>query len=67
MNPEVNHIPPGFRALTPYLIIRGAARAIEFYQQAFGARVLARRRAVWIKVNQNRPRNVYWLPGIVHR
>jgi PhnB protein len=42
MKPKIHHIPPGFRAVTPYLIIRDAARAIEFYQQAFGARELVR-------------------------
>jgi PhnB protein len=30
-------VPPGHRAATPYLIIKEAARAIEFYKQAFGA------------------------------
>jgi PhnB protein len=30
-------IPNGFTAVTPYLIIRGAAQAIEFYIKAFGA------------------------------
>lgn len=29
--------PPGYRSVTPYLSIKGAARAIEFYKQAFGA------------------------------
>jgi PhnB protein len=42
MNPKVHHIPAGSRAVTPYLIVHDAARAIEFYQQAFGARELAR-------------------------
>lgn len=31
-------IPPGYRSITPYLAIDGAARAIEFYTKAFGAR-----------------------------
>lgn len=42
MNPKVPHIPLGFRAVTPYLIIRDAARAIEFYHKAFGAREILR-------------------------
>lgn len=29
--------PDGYHTATPYLIVRGAARAIEFYKQAFGA------------------------------
>ena len=34
----VKPIPDGYHALTPYLAIRGAARAIEFYKKAFGAK-----------------------------
>ena len=30
-------IPDGYPAITPYLIIDGAAAAIEFYQKVFGA------------------------------
>lgn len=30
-------IPDGYHAVTPYLIVTGAANAIEFYQRAFGA------------------------------
>jgi PhnB protein len=30
-------IPEGYHSITPYLIIRGAAEAIEFYKKAFGA------------------------------
>jgi PhnB protein len=33
----VKPIPEGYRAVTPYLIVDNAAKAIEFYQQAFGA------------------------------
>jgi uncharacterized glyoxalase superfamily protein PhnB len=33
-------IPRGFGAVTPYLVINGAANAIEFYKSAFGARKL---------------------------
>jgi PhnB protein len=35
-------IPEGYHTVTPYLIVRGAARAIDFYQQAFGATELMR-------------------------
>ena len=35
-------IPTGFHSITPHLIIRDAARAIEFYKQAFGAKEIAR-------------------------
>jgi PhnB protein len=30
-------VPDGYHSVTPYLIVAGAARAIEFYKQAFGA------------------------------
>ena len=33
----VNPIPKGFEAAIPYLIVSGAAKALEFYQKAFGA------------------------------
>ncbi|HEX5271195.1 MAG TPA: VOC family protein [Gemmataceae bacterium] len=33
----VNPIPDGYHAVTPYLIVKGAAQAIEFYKKAFGA------------------------------
>ena len=34
---SVKPIPEGYHSVTPYLIIKGAAAAIEFYQKAFGA------------------------------
>jgi uncharacterized glyoxalase superfamily protein PhnB len=33
-------IPDGFHSITPHLVIRDCARAIEFYQKAFGAEVV---------------------------
>src|SRR5258708_40050825 len=33
----VQPIPKGYHTLTPYLTVRDAARAIEFYKTAFGA------------------------------
>ena len=33
----VKPIPEGYHSVTPYLIVRGAADAIEFYKKAFGA------------------------------
>jgi PhnB protein len=38
----VKPIPDGYHSVTPYLIINGAAAAIEFYQKAFGATELFR-------------------------
>jgi PhnB protein len=39
---RVKPIPEGYHAITPYLAIQGAAKAIDFYQKAFGARVKLR-------------------------
>jgi PhnB protein len=38
----VRPIPEGYHSVTPYLIVRGGARAIEFYKKAFGATELMR-------------------------
>ena len=35
-------IPPGHNSVSPYLIVDGAARALEFYARAFGAVELMR-------------------------
>ncbi|HYL36563.1 MAG TPA: VOC family protein [Bryobacteraceae bacterium] len=35
---SVRPIPEGYHSLTPYLTVNDAARAIEFYQRAFGAK-----------------------------
>ena len=34
---SVKPIPDGYRSVTPYLYVRGAARAIDFYSAALGA------------------------------
>ena len=39
---STNPIPTGYHTLTPYLIVKGAARALEFYSKALGAKVLFR-------------------------
>src|SRR5439155_10219879 len=38
----VQPIPTGYTGVTPYLIIRGATRALDFYKKAFGAVELMR-------------------------
>lgn len=38
----VKPIPDGYYSVTPYLIIKGAAEAIEFYKKAFGATEIMR-------------------------
>ena len=35
-------IPDGYHSVTPYLIIKGAAQALDFYRRAFGATELMR-------------------------
>jgi uncharacterized glyoxalase superfamily protein PhnB len=42
MATQVKPIPEGFHTMTPHLVIRGAAEAIEFYKKAFGAEELVR-------------------------
>jgi len=34
---KVSHIPEGYNSVTPYLIIKDAARAIDYYKKVFGA------------------------------
>jgi PhnB protein len=34
---KVKTIPEGFHSVTPYLSIKGAAEALNFYKQAFNA------------------------------
>jgi PhnB protein len=38
----VKPIPEGYHTVTPYLIVKGAATALEFYQKALGAKVTLR-------------------------
>jgi PhnB protein len=42
MAKQVRKIPEGYSAVTPYLTVKGAAKAIEFYRRAFGAEELLR-------------------------
>jgi PhnB protein len=39
---EVQAIPPGCSAVLPYLVIKNAAAAFDFYQKAFGAETIMR-------------------------
>ena len=39
---KVNPVPDGYGTVTPYMAIRDAAKAIDFYQKAFGAEELFR-------------------------
>ena len=38
----VKAIPDGYHSVTPYLIVKGASRAIDFYQKALGAQEIMR-------------------------
>jgi PhnB protein len=38
----VKAIPDGYHTVTPYLIIKGAVKALDFYKRAFGAKELFR-------------------------
>lgn len=42
MSSKVAPIPAGYRTITPYMIVDNAAKAIEFYKQAFGASEIMR-------------------------
>jgi len=42
MASNVNPIPAGYHSTTPYLSIKGAAAALAFYKQAFGAEEIYR-------------------------
>lgn len=39
---KVEYIPKGYHSLTPYLIVKGGAKALEYYSKAFGAKELFR-------------------------
>ena len=40
MAKKAKPVPRGYRTVTPYLIIKDAASAIDYYKQAFKAKVL---------------------------
>lgn len=40
--PTVKHIPQGMHSVTPHLVCAGAAKAIDFYKQAFAATEVSR-------------------------
>ncbi|MGI9209588.1 MAG: VOC family protein, partial [Rhodococcus sp. (in: high G+C Gram-positive bacteria)] len=42
MTDNVNPVPEGYTDLTPYLVVDGAAHAIDFYRAGFGANVIER-------------------------
>lgn len=42
MAEKVKPVPKGFHTLTPYLIVKGAAQALDFYRKAFRAKETVR-------------------------
>jgi PhnB protein len=42
MASQVRPIPEGYHSVTPYLVVKGAAKAIDFYRRALGATELFR-------------------------
>ena len=42
MPSKVKPIPEGYHTITPYLVVDDAAKAIDFYKQAFGAKEIMR-------------------------
>ncbi|MBK9088791.1 MAG: VOC family protein [Holophagales bacterium] len=42
MAEKVNPIPEGYRTVTPYIVVKGAAEALDFYAKAFGAEEVVR-------------------------
>jgi PhnB protein len=45
MPSKTSYIPEGYHSVTPYLCVNDAARAIEFYKEAFGATEVMRMEA----------------------
>ena len=39
---KTHYIPKGYNTVTPYLVIKGAAKAIDFYKKVFGATEVVR-------------------------
>jgi PhnB protein len=39
---KVNPVPVGYHNVTPYISLKGAAKALDFYKRAFGAEVTVR-------------------------
>ena len=42
MADKVSYIPQGYNSVTPYLVVRGAAQAIDYYKKVFGATEIMR-------------------------
>ncbi|MDC1213542.1 hypothetical protein N8000_03600 [Rhodospirillales bacterium] len=36
---KIAPVPKGYRTVTPYLVVRGADAAMDFYTEVFGAKV----------------------------
>src|ERR1700684_906440 len=51
MASKVKTVPDGWHSVTPFLSVKDAARAVEFYRKVFGATELERSAAAACKVN----------------
>jgi len=60
MPTKVNPIPGGYHSLTPFLCVRDAVRALEFYKKVFGAIELERHDEPSGKVSMARRRPLRW-------
>jgi PhnB protein len=47
MQPTVKAIPNGMHTITPHIIVRDAARAVEWYKEALGAEERSRVPLPW--------------------
>ena len=50
----VSPIPAGYHSVTPYLLVKDAARALAYYREAFGAEELMREVEAWIEGEMRR-------------
>lgn len=42
MSKATSYIPKGYNTITPYIVVKGAAKAIEYYKNVFGAKEIVR-------------------------
>jgi len=42
MASKVEPVPAGYHSVTPYISVKGSAKALDYYKRAFGAEVLVR-------------------------
>ncbi|MBV2127619.1 hypothetical protein [Arsukibacterium indicum] len=55
-------IPPNYASAIPYLTVKGAAKAIDFYKKAYGAELVS---LMDMPGGGNACRNVWWMTKIL--